>query len=149
MRSLNKLRGIRNLLLRARRHWLRLCHGAIIHPRAAISLSSTFVGGSPGAISIGECTTLAFKTLLLARTPDGQVHPIRIGRNCFVGGGAVILPGVIVGDGSIVGAGAIVDTDVPARCIVGGNPAIILRRDVDVLPYGALPISFATRTGDS
>ncbi|MBN1186219.1 MAG: acyltransferase [Bacteroidales bacterium] len=43
--------------------------------------------------------------------------------NCFIGWGAIILPGVTVGANSIVGAGAIVTRDVPPNCVVAGNPA--------------------------
>lgn len=53
--------------------------------------------------------------------------PIVIEDNVWVGGGATILPGVTVGKNSIVASGAIVTKDVPANCIVGGNPARVLR----------------------
>jgi maltose O-acetyltransferase len=50
-------------------------------------------------------------------------RPVRIGRNVWVGGGAIILPGVTIGDNAIIGAGSVVTRDVPARAIVAGNPA--------------------------
>nr|WP_315823860.1 sugar O-acetyltransferase [Paraflavitalea speifideiaquila] len=50
--------------------------------------------------------------------------PIHIGRNVWIGGGALILPGVTIGDDAIVGAGAVVTRDVPAGATVVGNPAI-------------------------
>ncbi len=53
--------------------------------------------------------------------------PVIIGRNVWVGGGAIILPGVTVGDGSTIAAGAVVTQDVPANCLVGGNPARVIR----------------------
>ena len=49
--------------------------------------------------------------------------PIRIGRNCWIGMGAMILPGVQVGDGAVIGAGAVVVRDVEAYAVVVGNPA--------------------------
>jgi maltose O-acetyltransferase len=49
--------------------------------------------------------------------------PIRIGRDCWIGGGAIIQPGVTVGDRCVVGAGAVVTKDVPDDTIVVGNPA--------------------------
>ena len=50
-------------------------------------------------------------------------RPVSIGRNVWIGGGAVILPGVTVGDDAIIGAGAVVTRDVPASATVVGNPA--------------------------
>lgn len=50
-------------------------------------------------------------------------HPIEIGRNVWIGGGAIILPGVTVGDRAIVGAGSVVTRDVSADQTVVGNPA--------------------------
>ena len=50
-------------------------------------------------------------------------RPIRIGRNVWIGGGAIILPGVTVGDDALIGAGSVVTRDVPAGATVVGNPA--------------------------
>jgi maltose O-acetyltransferase len=49
--------------------------------------------------------------------------PVRIGANVWIGGGAIILPGVTIGDDAIIGAGAIVTRDVAAGATVAGNPA--------------------------
>ena len=50
-------------------------------------------------------------------------RPIRIGRNVWIGGGAIILPGVSVGDDAVIGAGSVVTRDVPAGATALGNPA--------------------------
>ena len=50
-------------------------------------------------------------------------RPVRIGRNVWVGGGAIILPGIVVGDDAVIGAGSVVTRDVPPRATVAGNPA--------------------------
>lgn len=50
-------------------------------------------------------------------------RPVTIGHNVWVGGGAIICPGVRIGDGAVVGAGAVVTRDVPARTTVTGSPA--------------------------
>lgn len=52
-------------------------------------------------------------------------RPIVIGFNVWIGGGALILPGVTIGDDAIVGAGAVVTRDVPAGATAVGNPARI------------------------
>ncbi|SFW37057.1 maltose O-acetyltransferase [Nitrosovibrio sp. Nv17] len=50
-------------------------------------------------------------------------RPIHIGRNVWIGGGAIILPGITVGDDAIIGAGSVVTRDVPAGATAVGNPA--------------------------
>jgi maltose O-acetyltransferase len=55
-------------------------------------------------------------------------RPVRIGSNVWLGGGAIILPGVTIGDDAIVGAGSVVTGEVPAGATVAGNPARRLTR---------------------
>jgi maltose O-acetyltransferase len=50
-------------------------------------------------------------------------RPVRIGRRVWIGGGAIILPGVTVGDEAVIGAGSVVTRDIPAGVTVVGNPA--------------------------
>ena len=139
MRSLNHFRSLRNLAMLVRRSWLVLIRGARIAPSVSLSLSSQWIVGSRGAIAVGDHTLIAFKVLLNSREEDGSVRPIRIGRNCFIGGASMILPGVTVGDGAIVGAGAVVMDDVPPNTIVAGNPAKVIARDIRTGRYGRLP----------
>ena len=54
--------------------------------------------------------------------------PIRIAEDVWIGGGAVICPGVSIGPRAVIAAGAVVTRDVPADVLVGGNPARLIRR---------------------
>jgi maltose O-acetyltransferase len=53
--------------------------------------------------------------------------PIRLGSGVWIGGGAIVLPGVTIGDGCVVGAGSVVTRDVPPNTLALGNPARIVR----------------------
>lgn len=52
---------------------------------------------------------------------------IHIGRNCWIGAGAVILPGITIGDNSVIGAGSVVTKDIPSNVVAVGNPCKVLR----------------------
>ena len=54
--------------------------------------------------------------------------PVLLKRNCWIGAGATILPGVTVGENAVIGAGAVVTKDVEANTVVGGNPARVIKR---------------------
>ncbi len=53
--------------------------------------------------------------------------PVHIGRNCWIGAGAIILPGVTIGDNTVIGAGSVVTKDIPANVVAVGNPCKVLR----------------------
>lgn len=53
--------------------------------------------------------------------------PVRIGRNCWIGAGAVIMPGVNIGDDTVIGAGSVVTRDIPKGVVAVGNPCRIMR----------------------
>jgi maltose O-acetyltransferase len=53
--------------------------------------------------------------------------PVHIGNNVWIGGGAIICPGVKIGDHTTIAAGSVVVKDIPARVVAGGNPCRIIR----------------------
>ncbi|MGM1049069.1 MAG: sugar O-acetyltransferase [Bacillota bacterium] len=54
-------------------------------------------------------------------------YPIHIGNRVWIGGGAIINPGVTIGDNSIIGSGSVVTKDIPANVIAAGNPCRVIR----------------------
>ncbi|MGW5625643.1 sugar O-acetyltransferase [Streptomyces olivaceus] len=85
------------------------------------------------AITVGEDCQIGPGVQLLTPTHPLEAEPrrdkleaarpITIGDNVWLGGGAIVLPGVSIGDNSVIGAGAVVTKDVPAGAVAVGNPA--------------------------
>ena len=85
------------------------------------------------SVEIGDLTQIAPKVQILTadhpRDPEARRQglengrPIRIGRNVWIGAGALLLPGVVVGDDAVIGAGSVVTRDVAPGATVMGNPA--------------------------
>jgi len=57
--------------------------------------------------------------------------PVHIGKNCWIGAGAVIVPGVTIGDNTVIGAGSVVTKDIPSNVVAVGNPCKVLREISD------------------
>lgn len=53
--------------------------------------------------------------------------PVHIGKNCWIGAGAIIVPGITIGDNAVIGAGSVVTKDIPANVVAVGNPCKVLR----------------------
>ncbi|GHE35970.1 sugar O-acetyltransferase [Streptomyces cellulosae] len=85
------------------------------------------------AITIGEDCQIGPNVQLLTPTHPVEpqprrdkleaARPITIGDNVWIGGGAIVCPGVTIGDNAVIGAGAVVTKDVPANVVAVGNPA--------------------------
>ena len=88
-------------------------------------------------IYVGDCTM--FAPNVVVATAGHPILPelrekvyqfnktVRIGKNCWIGAGAVILPGVTIGDNTVIGAGSVVTKDIPANVVAVGNPCRVLR----------------------
>lgn len=91
-------------------------------------------------VMFGPNVTLAtagHPILPLLRSHEYQYNaPVHIGNGCWLGAGAVVLPGVTIGDNTVVGAGSVVTKDLPANVVAVGNPARVMRpiggKDYDV-----------------
>ncbi len=53
--------------------------------------------------------------------------PVRIGKNCWIGAGVIIVPGVSIGDNTVIGAGSVVTRDIPGNVVAFGNPCRVQR----------------------
>ena len=87
-----------------------------------------------GGITIEDNVLVAANAQLISNNHALYDHavltckPVHLKRNCWIGAGATILPGVTVGENAVVGAGAVVTKDVEANTVVGGNPAKLIKR---------------------
>lgn len=90
-----------------------------------------------GARCMFGADAMVFDTDFHNHAPEGRRYskpdwprisrPTIIGNDVFIGARAIVTKGVTIGDGAIIAAGSVVVNDVPARAIVGGNPAKLLR----------------------
>lgn len=137
--SLNKLIKIQRLLVLLKIFIYNKFWGMNISYKAVISLKAKLDKTNPRGVFIGDDSYIAFNAHVL--THD-MVRSLRantvIGKNCFIGGNSLILPGVNIADNVIVAAGAVVTKDVPNNVIVAGNPAIIIKRNIQVSRFGIL-----------
>jgi maltose O-acetyltransferase len=120
---------------------LRLDYGQYIHIGAGSFLNYDCVLLDVCEIAIGQRCQLGPRVQILTAThpldPAERAvgwesgAPVHIADDVWIGGGAIILPGVSVGTGSVVGAGSVVTRDVSPGMVVAGNPARELRRVPD------------------
>jgi maltose O-acetyltransferase len=91
-------------------------------------------------VEIGDNTMIAAHVQITTSTHDYTVAPMRderidkpvkIGRNVWIGSGAIVFPGVSIGDNTVIGAGALVLNDVPANSIAYGVPARVRHAPAD------------------
>lgn len=88
-----------------------------------------------GGIVIGDGAFIGHNVVLATINHDldpknnrkNHYAPITIGKNVWIGANATVLPGVSIGDWTVIGAGAVVTKDVPAKSVVGGVPARIIK----------------------
>lgn len=134
---MNKLlNNIREVVLKLNR--LKYC-GYDIHPAAKISLGVRIDKSYPKGIHIGEETYVARGAYIFSHDYCRALHTDTfIGRRCFIGANAIILPGVKLGDNTIVGAGAVVTKSFEGGVILAGNPAKIVRKGITTKKYGMI-----------
>lgn len=128
--------------------YFKMFYGASIElfPGAVLTLGSGFLNSDcviacANQITIGDGAAIGRKVMIY----DSDHHeildkqgrqtnapaPVVIGKHVWIGVGAVILKGVTIGDGAVIAAGAVVTHDVPPRCMAAGNPAKIIKNNID------------------
>jgi len=116
-----------------------------LHVHPSVYPSFTYSGGcyiqAGNGIEIDEGTLFAPGVKLISSNHDPRdlsqhlpAEPIRLGKNCWIGANAVILPGVQLGDRVIVGAGSVVTKSFPSDSVIAGVPAAPLKRSRDREP---------------
>ena len=96
-----------------------ICEGVTIEDNVFIGHGVMFINDSyPRATANGQLQTES----------DWKVERTLIKNGASIGTGATILANITIGENAIVGAGSVVTKNVPANCIVGGNPAKVFRK---------------------
>jgi acetyltransferase-like isoleucine patch superfamily enzyme len=136
--------------------WVVAASGGKIHMGKHSKIGQNVFLRSADKIVLGDYSAVANNTvisdnnnhpvnpydrMIMRLTPPGSDErrwkhsdhaPIIIGKNVWIGEYCRICKGVTIGDGSVVAANAVVTKNVPANCIVAGNPARIVKTDIDV-----------------
>lgn len=117
-----------------------------VFPRGVFTVGSGFINSDcviacANRITIGDGATIGRWVNIYDSDFHGIIdnkgrlnnlsEPVIIGNHVWIGVGAIILKGVIIGDGAVIGAGAVVTHNVPPRCIAAGNPAKVIKENVD------------------
>lgn len=102
--------------------------GSTIRVSQSVTIGDNVLIGSGCLITDTDAHPLDWHDRLEGRSEKTQSAPIVIGNHVFIGARSIILKGVTIGDRSIIGAGSVVSKDVPADCIVAGNPAKIVKK---------------------
>jgi acetyltransferase-like isoleucine patch superfamily enzyme len=114
-------------------------YGMDISSTARISvgarLDKTFAKG----IHIGDDSYVASGAIIFSHDFSRDIHThTYVGKKCFIGANAIVMPGVLIGDQVIVGSGAIVTKNVPSNSVVAGNPAVIIKKEIKTKRFGQI-----------
>jgi acetyltransferase-like isoleucine patch superfamily enzyme len=115
----------------------RHVYGMDIGHDVRISMGARLDKTNPKGIHIGDFTAVTSGAAILTHDFVNRLHTdVYIGRNCFIGYGAIVLPGVRIGDSVIVTGNSVVGRDVPSNSIVMGNPARVVENNIVTGPWG-------------
>jgi serine acetyltransferase len=129
------LRGLKNRLLQhlarfvpgyGMRAFLHRVRGVRIGKGVWIGYDVVVETARPDLVTIEDGASISMRATIIAHFKEFK--GVRIGREAFIGPGAIILPNVIIGEGAVVKAGSVVSQSIPPRTIVEGNPAVPVAR---------------------
>ncbi|MES2495405.1 MAG: acyltransferase [Pseudomonadota bacterium] len=135
------IRLLLSKIVQRMRYYFYRAQGYDIHPTCELERGLNLGRFFKSGIHVGAYTILTSDVTIMSHRliprPSQQRYvgePIHtyIGSWCVIGIGATIKAGVRIGDNVVVGAGSVVTRDVPSNCIVVGNPARIVRENIDM-----------------
>jgi acetyltransferase-like isoleucine patch superfamily enzyme len=127
----------RKIVLPSTYFYYRRIYGMDIGKDVRISMGARLDKTYPQGIRIGDCTAVTSGAAILTHDFVNREHrKVTIGKNCFIGYGALILPGVTIGDSVIVTGNSVVGRDVPSNSVVMGIPARVVEKDIVTGPWG-------------
>lgn len=138
---------IRSIVLGTRMFIFRKIYKMDIKKNVLIAYGAQLDKSNPRGIHIDEETYIAsgvvvlahdFSTALIQKRTGVFKKSVHIGKKCFIGVNAIIMPGIKIGDSVVVGSGSVVTKDVPSNCIVAGNPAKIIKTGIQTKKYGMI-----------
>ena len=110
-----------------------------ISSKARISFGAKLDKTYPAGIHIDEDSYVASGAIIFSHDFSRNIKAnTYIGKRCFIGANAIIMPGVKIGDEVVVGAGTMVTKSVPSHTIVVGNPGHIIKEDIHTGRFGRL-----------
>lgn len=116
-------------------YYLRNIKGVDLGNNCQISRSAIIDRAHPSGVHIGNNTRVALEALIIAHDYSRGKEMWKdtyIGNNCVIGGRAIILPGIKLGNHVYVAAGSVVTKSFPDHCLIGGNPAKIIKTGIEI-----------------
>lgn len=126
-------------LIGVRYYFLTRLYGMSIDKTARIAYGAKMDKTFGKGLHIEAETYVASGAIIFTHDFCRHIHADTfVGKRCFIGANAIIMPGVTIGDECVIGAGAIVTKDVPSNCMVAGNPARVIKENVHTTKYGQI-----------
>jgi acetyltransferase-like isoleucine patch superfamily enzyme len=103
-------------------------HGSCLHAYEQVRIGQNCLVAANCNIIDGNAHDLSFPHVEMRHKTKGGASPVIIEDNVWIGTNAIVLPGTHIGYGSVVSAASVVRGQIPPYCLVGGNPAKIIKR---------------------